>query len=284
MNWQPITITPGQLKSPLVTAAAVFCALSALLGLAGIVLLFDKEFAALLVQDRIAGGVQSGSSLRAWYLIDTALTVLCFLCPLITVLGLWIAHRVNYVRGLGILSTGCKCLLWGMYAASAAALAYYLFRMVRYIILVLPFNEAPYYIYSLLVTEGLMGVQAWLVFWVLRKFLQDTGDCILSITYTLSSGKLDSAPIPSFPALGLVILGIGQLVLAWDRVFTFTIIPNYVQDTYKILIAEHPGQYLAAATLFTGAIANFLLSAYLRHYNRVCERTRFQANRNKLGS
>jgi hypothetical protein len=56
-------------------------------------------------------------------------------------------------------------------------------------------------------------------------------------------------------------------------------VENYVQNYYKLLIAAHPGQYLAAATLITGAVGNFLLSAYLRRYNRVCERTRYQATR-----
>lgn len=283
MNRQTIPITPNQLKSPLIPASFIVLILSAVLALAGVVLLFDAEFAAILVQKRIDGGVQAGSALRAWYLIDTTITLLSFLCPLVIICGILTAHRFGFVRGLGILSTASRFLLRGVYVSSAVALAYYLFRMVRYIILVLPFNEGVYYIYSLLVTEGLMGVQAWLVYRVIRKFLQDTEDCILSITYTLSSGKLDSAPIPSFPALGLVILGCINLVLALDKIFTFTIIPNYVQDTYKILVAAHPGQYLAAAGLLLGAVGNFLLSAYLRHYNRICERTRFQASRKKIG-
>ena len=85
--------------------------------------------------------------------------------------------------------------------------------------------------------------------------------------------------IPSFPRLGLVILGCMELVLACNSIFTIVLVENYIGNYYKLLIASHPGQYLAAGTLVVGVLGNFLLSVYLRHYNRVCERTRFQATR-----
>lgn len=282
MKQSPIAISHDRLKSPLAIAAAVFCALSALLAIAGIVLLFDKEFAALLVQDRIDGGIQQGSSLRIWYIIDTSITLLSFLCPAVLAAALFTVLRGRISSGMKLITGFFQVLLWGIYGSSVLVLVIFLVSMVSHIFFYLRFNEGVYLVYTLLVSEGLMGVQAWLIFLLIRKFLRDSADCAFSITYTLTSGKLDSAPIPSFPALGFLILGFAQLALVWDRIYTFTIIPNYVQDTYKILVAAHPGQYLAAVTLALGAVGNFLLSAYLRHYNRICERTRFQANRKTI--
>lgn len=282
MKQSPVPISHDRLKSPLVRASAVFYTLSALLAIAGIVLLFDREFAALLVQDRINGGIQQSSSLRIWYIIDTAITLLSFLCPTIMAVGLWTVLRGRITAGMKMVSGFFQILLWCVYGSSVLVLMIYLVCVVSRIFLYLRFNEGVYLVYTLLVSEGLMGVQAWLIFLLIRKFLRESLDCSFSITYTLSSGKLDSAPIPSFPSLGFLILGAAQLTLVWDRLFTLMLVENYVGNYYVLLTAAHPGQYLAAATLAAGALGNFLLSAYLRRYNRVCERTRFQANRKNI--
>ncbi len=279
MAKQPIPVNAGQFKSFLIPATAVFYTLSALLAVAGIALLFDGDYAALLIQDRIDGGIALMSSLKTWQWIDTGITVLSFLCPALMAVGLGILLRGRITAGMKWVTALFQGLLWALYISSAAVLACYVFKMLGCILVYLRYNEGVYLIYSLLITEGLMGVQAWLIWLALRKFLRESGDCAYSITYTLTAGKLDTLSIPSFPSLGLAILGCVQLVLAWDKVFTLMLVENYVQNYYKLLIATHPGQYLAAATLVTGAIGNFLLSLYLRRYNRICERIRFQANR-----
>lgn len=279
----PIPVTLGQLKSPLAPAAAVFYTLSALFGLAGVALLFDGQYAALLVQDRIDGGIQQGSSLVVWNGIDTVITLLCFLCPAILAAGIWTVLRGRITSGMKIITTLFQVALWLVNGSAILALGLYVFGMLRNALYYLQFNAGVYYVYSMVVSEGLMGVQAFLLYRLIHKFLQEGSDCCLSITYTLSSGKLDSAPIPSFPALGLALLGCVELVLCWDKMFTLKLVENYVGNYYTLLIAAHPGQYLAAATLITGAVGNFLLSAYLRRYNRTCERLRFQASRKNIG-
>ncbi len=275
MSQKSIPVTPGQFKSFRITAAAICYTLSALLGIVGVVLLFDAEYAAILAQDHMAGGIQQASSLQTWHWIDTAITLLNFLCPAVMAVGLWLVLRQRFARGMKLIGMLYQGLLWVMYGTSIGALGLFLFRMLRYILVCMGLNEGAYYIYSLLVTEGLMAVQAWLLWLLIRKFLRDGADCAFSIAYTLASGKLDSIPIPSFPSLGLVILGCIQLALAWDKAFTLTLLFK----EYTLLTASHPGQYFASATLVTGAVGNLLLSLYLRKYNRICERTRFQANR-----
>lgn len=284
MSPKIISIAPREFRNPLAPAAAVFYTLSALLGIAGVTLLFDSEYAAILVQDRIAGGVVLKTALVIWYWIDTTITILSFLCPAILAAGLWLVLRRRYATGMKVISHLFQWLLWSIYGSGVITLGCYLFGMLRNIIFYLGYNEGVYLVYSLLISEGLMGVQAALLFVLIRKFLRDSGDCSFSIAYTLTANKLDSIPIPSFPRLGLVILGCIQLVLACNSLCTIVLVENYVQNYYKLLIASHPGQYLAAATLATGAIGNFLLSGYLRRYNRICERTRFQVSRMTAGS
>jgi hypothetical protein len=276
MAQKTISVTAGEFRNPLIPAAATVYTLSALLGLIGVALLFDPEYAAILAQDRIDGGVQLRSALQLWYRIDSSITVLGFLCPAVMAAGLWAVLRGRFAAGMRTLTRLFQGLLWCLYGSSILTLGCYLFAMIRSIVFYLPYNEGVYYVYSLLITEGLMGVQAWLIWLVLRKFLRDSIDCTFSITYTLTSGKLDSMSLPSFPALGLVILGCVQLVLGCNCMFTIVLVENYVGNYYRLLIAAHPGQYLAAATLFSGAIGNFLLSGCLRRYNRICERIRFR--------
>ena len=279
MAKQTIPVAPGQFKSALTPAAAFFYTLSALLGILGVALLFDPEYAALLVQDRIDGGILLNSSLKIWYLIDTSITLLAFLCPAVMAAALWTVLRGRVTAGMKLISGLFHVLLWILYGSSLVTLVIYLGRMLLYIVFYLRFNESVYLIYELVLSEGIMGVQAWLIWLTIRKFLRDGIDCAYSITYTLTARKLDSITIPSFPGLGLLILGVVELVLACNSVFTIVLVENYVQNYYKLLIATHPGQYLAAATLITGAIGNFLLTFFLRHYNRTCERTRYQATR-----
>lgn len=279
MPQKTIPISPEEFKHPLVPAAAVFYTLSALLGVVGVVLLFDSQYAAILVQDRLAGGVVLKSALVIWQCIDTGITVLSCLCPAAMAIGLWLVLRRRYAVGMKVISRLFQYLLWAVYGSALFTLGCYLFGMIRNTVYYLSFNAGLYYVYSLLITEGLMGVQAWLMFLLVRKFLRDSGDCTFSIAYTLTSGKLDSVSIPSFPRLGFLILGCVQLALACNYIGTIVLVENYVQNYYQLLMAEHPGQYLAAATLICGALGNFLLSFYLRNYNRICERTRFRASR-----
>ena len=158
MKQSPIPISPDRLRSPLLSAAAVFYTLSALLGVAGVVLLFDSGFAAILVQDRIDGGVVVRSSLKIWYLIDTSITALSFLCPAVLAAALWTVLRGRFAGGMQIVSRMFQGLLWLLYGSSILTLAIYAGRMLLYIGLYLPYNEAVYLIYELVLSEGIMGV------------------------------------------------------------------------------------------------------------------------------
>lgn len=278
----PVLIDRERFRSPLATAAALALTISALAGFVGVLLLFDPAYAGLLRSQLISSGIMAPSALNTWYVINTSITVLCFLCPAVTAFSLWIALRDKPAQAMNLLSTAAQWLLWGVYGSAALVLALFLYRLISYIVMVLPMNEAAYLLYSLLVSEGLMAVQAGLLFLLIRNFLNSAVDTAASIGYTLSSGKLDTMTIPPLTALGLCILACLNLVLASDKIFTVTIVQAYSGDYYSLLIGAHPGQLLAAVALLCGAVGDILLALWLRRYTRICERTRFEHNRNLM--
>ena len=246
------------------------------------VLLFDPDYAEILRSQLISSGIMAPSALNTWYVINTSITILCFLCPAVTGLCIWMALRGKSAQAMNLLSSALQGLLWGVYGSAVLVLGLFLYRLIAYIIMVLPMNEAAYLLYSLLVSEGLMAVQAFLLFLLIRKFLNSAVDTVTSIGYTLSSGKLDTMTIPPLTALGLFLLGCVCLVLASDKLFTVTIVQAYSGDYYSLLVGAHPGQLLAAATLLSGALGDFLLALWLKDYSRICERARFTHSRNLM--
>ena len=56
---------------------------------------------------------------------------------------------------------------------------------------------------------------------------------------------------------------------------------SYPNAYYKLLTATHWSQYLAFATLLSGAVANILIALYLRRYNRLHERALYYARKQK---
>lgn len=274
------TLAPNLFRSRLIPGAAVFYTLAALLGIPGIFLLFDRSYGDLWVQDMMLGGITSG--LTAWRLIHFAVVVFSFLCPLIMAAGLWLTIGKRTVPGMRLMSAMSQVLLFTVNVTGLMALIYMIFRVIRYIAICIPVNEGIYLIYATMLPEAVMILQAWFLWKKLREFFDSFYGTAASITYTLTSGKLDSQPIPSFTATGFLILSIFGFLLIADELFTLTIVQSYVQDHYKILIASHPGQYFAAATLLCGAVANILMSLFLRRYNRSHERAVYYFRKNKM--
>ena len=271
------TLAPDLFRSWLIPCFTVLYTAAALCGISGILLLFDPAYTRLWYQDMYLSGITSG--LAAWRLIRCAVMVFSFLCPFLMAVGLWMTLRKKVIPGMGLLSAMSKWLFYGVNITSAMALVYLIYRVIRYIIYCIPINEGIYLLDVTMLPEAVMVFQAWFLWKKLREFLDDFNGTAASITYTLTSGKLDSQPIPGFTSHGFMILAGFGLFLTVDELFTLTIVQSYVQDYYKILVASHPGQYLAAASLLTGALANVLVSIYLRRYNRLHERALYYARK-----
>ena len=275
MDTSTVFVPPEVYRSKLPKWAAALFALAAVLGLTGVVFLFNSEYQNLLMQDLYLGGVVEASAAKTWHFLGNAVTVIHFLWCAALAAGLLLAWKVAFHKGFQVLITTLHWLLYGLYGAGILALGTLAFKLIRYIIFAVGINGGSYLLYSMLISEGLMVALAWLVYTLLRRFLNTSLDVTASMGYTISSGKLDSRSISSFPAAGLIVLAVVSVLLGVNHVFTLTIIDSFPQDYYKILIAEHPAQYLAAASFVLCAVGNVLMSCYMRRYKRKDEKFRY---------
>lgn len=273
------TLAPDLFRSPLIPAAACVYTLAALCGIPGIALFFDSGATALWYREMLSSGITSG--LAAWRLIFMAVNIFACVCPAVMAAGLWLNIQKRYMPGMKLLSSLPQWLLHGTTVTGAIALAYLIFRAVRYIAYCATKNEGLYLLYTTAIPEAVMVAQAWFLWKTLRNFLECFSDTATSITYTLASGKLDSMSTPGFTGTGLLILAVFGMVIAFDRIFTVTIVYDYLAPYYKILAATHWSQYLSGAALFLGAIANILIFCFLRRYNRLHERALYYARKQK---
>lgn len=279
MQNQTVSVTPGMFRSALIPVAAVLCALAALLGLPGVVLLFSPDYADFLVRDMVAGGISSAQVLQTWQIINSAVTLIGCVCPGVMAVGLLITLGGKPARGMGMLSNAAQWLRYGVTGAGVIVLCVFVFKFVRYVIVCLGANEGLYLIYAMVISEGLMFVLAWFLFKLTRRFLDCACDSAASIAYTLSTGKLDTVSIPGFTATGFLILSVFCVAYALNQIFTVTIVENYIQSYYKLLVAAHPAQYAAAASFLCSAAASVLLFVCLRRYKRSCERALFDSRK-----
>jgi hypothetical protein len=268
----------GMFRSKLVPASGVFLALGALTGLGSTLCLFDPGYFSALTEKILQSGIRTYSALIAWTLVHIAISAVCFLGPCIILWGMFHCLRGHHARGLNFLSNAARWTLKLIHFTSALALAVFLFRAGRYLLSLIDRYDWLYQLFAVFVMEGLMVVQAVFLYRMLCRFLDACDAAAASMGYTLSSGKLDPGSIPAFVATGLTILGILGIVLSVDRLVTMTIASDGFKQYYKFLLASHPGQWLAAATLFFGGIGDLLLSSYLRFYKRTSERALFYAN------
>lgn len=266
-------------RSPLAPAAAIFLALGAVLGLGSVLSLLDPGYLAALTEKILRSGIRTASALNAWRLIHIVICFLCFLCPAVTVLGMFRVSRGEYARGLNFLADAAKWLRMAVHISAAAALAMFLFRAGRYLLGLIGRGDWLYQLFASFVMEGLMVVQAVFLYRLICRFLEDCEGCAASMGYSLSSGKVDSGAIPAFAATGLLILGIVCICLSVDRLVTMTIASDGFKQYYKFLLASHPGQWCAAGTLLLGGIGDILLSRYVKFYSRTAERAVFFASR-----
>lgn len=267
-------------RSPLAPAAAIFLALGAWLGLGSVLSLLDPGYLAALTEKILRSGIRTSSALNAWRLIHIVISFLCFLCPAVTVWGMYRASRGEYARGLNLLADAAKWLRMAVHISAAAALALFLFRSGRYLIGIMARQDWIYQLFASVVMEGLMVVQAVFLYRLICRFLEDCEGCAASMAYSLSSGKVDLGAIPAFAATGLLILGIVCIALSVDRLVTMTIASDGFRQYYKFLLASHPGQWCAAGALLFGGIGDILLSRYVKFYSRTSERAVFFAGRN----
>lgn len=275
---KPVILIPtGRLKSPLIPAAALLYFLAALIGIACVILLANPEYRAFLMQDLASVGITDASSLHSFQLINSVITLLACFGPGLMSAGLLISLRGKPVQGTGLLSTAAQWLIYGVNASGCLAVVIFVFRFFRFLIVVGSDARGLVAVYSMIISEALMGAQAVFLFFQIRKFLNCCIDSCTSIAYTLATGKLDDRSIPSFAGTGFLILSVIGMVLAVNRLFTLTAVIRIVHSYYKLVVASHPGLWAEGICLILGSTANFLMYRYLRRYKKQTEQALFEA-------
>lgn len=275
----PIPVQPGMFRNKLAPAAAVCLSLASVLGLGAVLFFFDPSYFPWLTEKILRSGIRTASALNTWMLIHVVVTTICCICPGVTAWGMYRALHGNPARGMNFLSNASRWALRVVYGSAILVLGLFLYRVVGYVLGLLGRGDWLYRLFASSVMEGLMVAQAVFLYRMVCRFLDACEGCAASIGYTLSSGKLDPYPIPAFAATGLIILGIAGIVLSADRLCTMTIASDGFKQYYKFLMADHPGQWLCAATLLIGGIGDILLALYLRFYKRTSERALFFGSR-----
>lgn len=281
MEKKTVFAPEGAFRTRLLPGAMVFAALAAVCGVFPVLALTDPAYRQILIQKLLTSGIASRSALVTWSVINGVISLLCVICPGLLAAGLWLAYRGKPVRGFGFLSSVGT---WGVRIVNGAGLvlaALYVGRAVLHLVGSLGHPQGMMMIYSMMLMEGLMGVLAWFLFRCVRSFAEGFGDAMVSMAYTLSTGKIDNASIPASAERGFLALGIVCPLWAVSQTMTMTAVINRIHSYYAVVFASHPMEWLTAATLVCNGVTGILMFLYLRRYNRICEWEKYQARKQK---
>lgn len=281
MEKKAVMIPAGAAQPRLLRLIWICCVLALLCGIPPVLALTDAEYRQFLVQKLLTSGVSSGSAVGAWSLVNGAVSVLCVVCPCLLACGLSVTLCGKPARGFGFLaSVGA----WGLRIVKGTGIvlaAVYVVKAVLYVISAVKSPQGVMLIYSMVMMEGVMGVLAWFLFLMARRFAEGFGDAMASMAYTLSSGRIDNLSIPASAERGFLALGIVCPLWAVSQTVTVTIVVNHIRSYYSLIFASHPMEWLTAATLVLNGVASILMCQYLRRYNRICEWEKYQATKRK---
>ena len=269
-----ISVSREQFRSPLIPLAAAVSLVGTLCGLGAVVLLFFPESISALVHDLYVGGISDHSALATWRFIHIALTVIGFAWSGILSGCLLAMCLKRPGQGLLALSTAGEWSLHGLHASGVLILAYLVYRIIRYVIASLAINEWAYLLYAMLVSEALMIFLAAMLFVFLGRFLNSLSDTAASLARAVTGGTMGSGIIHWMTPTGFLLLGILNLAIAADRLFTVTI--DQKARRYVLLMADHPMLILSGILFACGMAVCFLLAACLFVKKRRFERLLFQ--------
>ena len=263
----------------LLRAAALCALLAALAGSVGVVLLFSGDYREFLTGKLLTGGITAAGALFTWRIINSAITVLCFLCPAVISAGLIRVLRRETAAGFSFLANA----FYGAYrigkTVGIGLIVLFALRAVWFVIGCLGDPQAVMNLYSMVISEGLMGVLTWFLYRNLLRFLDEAGDCFVNLACTLSTGWIDDWPIPGTAERGFLVLGFLCPAWALGQIVTVTIVVHHIQSYYSLIWASHPAEYLAAAALMFNGVVCVLMRRYLRRYNRICEWEKYRARK-----
>lgn len=264
------------LRSGLIPWATALCVLGALFAIPTAVMLLSGSYTEHLLETFLIGGITEKQARLTWLNLYRVSTVIGFVFPTGVAVGLGMLLAGKKAGAMSfflcasqILTAICRVtavILAGIFAVRIGS------KSVTY----LRYNTGVYLIFAMVITESVMAVIVMFALNRLRHFFVALGDYSAAIGYTLTSGRIDTCPLPSAASSGFFALSVVWFLLAADRMMTLTVSYEHVNAHYRIVFSSHIGQYLAAISLVVTAVAFILLAIYLRRYKRICERTVFE--------
>ncbi len=237
---------------------------------------------AVLTEDLIAGGITESSAIRTWKLIHIIITVIAFACPSLMAVGYGFALREQPGKGLVMLCDVFEWLLKIVKLIAKVLIVVFIYRVIRYAVLVLPKDEGMYLLYAMFVSEALMLIIAGTLYVMLCRFLNCLCDSAAGIADTLENSRLSGRSIPGFAATGFLIFGLLALFFGLDRIFTMVIVQEYRSSYYAFLTTQHPLLLLSGASLTLGSLGNMLSAFYLYGFKRKSEKLYHMLRQNSI--
>ena len=163
--------------------------------------------------------------------------------------GIFQMQRGKTACGGQLIARGAKILFYAITVIGIGAAVPFTIRLVTYIKMYLSDGiDGIILMLTGVVTELALGAIATFIVLKLRRFFDSVGDCVLSISRTLTSGILNAPTISMSSAVGCLLLGIAC-----------------------VLIALGCASVITAAMFLLGGAAGILMFLYLRTYKRSSE-------------
>ena len=279
MNQPIVSVEKGTFRSRLIPLTATLFAAAALCGASAMATLLHPSSIPAIIADLELGKIYDPSAQMTWLVIYIAVTLVNFVGTLLLSAGLWQIILGRRYEGTELLYKLGEWMLRAVNISAALVLPYFIIRAVRYIILCCGSIEGMVPLYAMVLMEGVLGAQDFVLFTRLRRFLDCCMDAAASIGYTLCSGKLKAPAIPGFAATGFLILGLFDAAIALDRFFTMTYLPKNLSQGYIFPLTADPVQLFSGASFACAAIGSVLLFFYLRGYKYRCESLLLRASK-----
>lgn len=249
-------------RSPLLVLAAVCFTAAAVFALPAVMDLFDAEAMGALLYRIARSGVVDRGAQRFWLIVYCCLDILSLICAGAMALSLWLTCIPNRdgeasSAGLTLLIYAAKVMLYAVIALALLLIVLYVYNVLRYIIRVKDLRDNVLLIAGMVASEGLLGTVAVIALSFVMAFLRKADTTLVSVQYTVITGKPDPRNISVFVPVMLVVFSAVAVKLAVDN----------MGDTCSVL------KYLLAA------VGNVLTGAFLYRYKIHMERVLFEETR-----
>lgn len=276
MRERTVGIDLDTLRSGLIPLATVLCVLGALFAIPTAVMLLSESYTDHLLETFLIGGITENQARMTWLNLYRVSTVIAFVFPTGAAAGLCMLLAGKKADAMAFFLHASQVLTAICRVTAVILAVIFAVRIGVKSVTYLRYDTGVYLIFAMVITEAVMAVIVMFALNRLRRFFIALGDYSAAIGYTLTSGRIDTCPLPSAASNGFLALAIVWFLQAADRMMTLTVSYEHVNAQYRIVFSSHIGQYLAAISLVVTAVAFILLAIYLRRYKRICERTVFE--------